>query len=235
MFFRLTPWILPLSALLSLVLGTSTLSELSSLGYAVPDHSSAPHNILELHNARVRSAAGPSLVAGVDTPPEPVSKGWFHALVQRCNPSRSGICSLGGVRGTRARLSMQWRSLTVFGLDVPAVVVRASRHCKKQKVTVSHLQVVVGSLPSDLISRFTWDPSRRRQRWENVAGCAVVGWDSRGVTRMACTTAPISRKQHILQFCGPVGRTAQCPRSLTGSSSLVARQVSTSTHQYSTF
>ena len=80
---------------------------------------------------------------------------------------------------------------------------------------MSHLQIAVGSLPSDLISRFTWDPSRRRQRWENVAGCAVVARDSRGVTRMACTTAPIVENSTFYSFVGPVGRTAQCPRSLT--------------------
>ena len=84
-----------------MVLGTSTLSELSSLG---------PHNTLEHHTARVCSAARQSLVAGVDTPPEP---GLVHAWVQRCNPSRSDICSLGGARVTRARLIVQWRRLTV--------------------------------------------------------------------------------------------------------------------------
>ena len=80
------PWIFPLSAYLSLVLGTSMLRELSFLGYAVPDHSSAPHNILELHNARVRSAAGPSLVAGVDTPPEPGVKGLVSRLGATLQP-----------------------------------------------------------------------------------------------------------------------------------------------------
>ena len=66
-----TPWIFPLSALLSLGWGTSTLSEMSSLGSAVPDHSSAPHIFLVLHNARACPAAGQSLVAGADTPPVP--------------------------------------------------------------------------------------------------------------------------------------------------------------------
>ena len=134
----------------SLVLGNFMLRELSFLDCAVPVHSPAPHNILELHNARVSSIAGQSPVAGVDTPPGPV----VEELVSRLG---------GGVRGTRAQLSMKWGSLTVFWLDVPTVVVRASRHCKKQKVTVSHLQIMVESLPSDLISRFTWDPSRLRQ------------------------------------------------------------------------
>ena len=86
MFFRLTPWILPLSALLSLVLGTSTLSELSSLGYAVPDHSSAPHNFFVLHNARVSPAAGQSLVAGVDTPPDPDVEGLIPRLGAALRP-----------------------------------------------------------------------------------------------------------------------------------------------------
>ena len=91
------PWVFPLSAYLSLVLGTSILRELSFLGYAVPGHSSAPHNILEHHIARVRLAAGPSLVAGVDTPPEPDVKGLVSRLgaalrpfQERCLLSRLG-------------------------------------------------------------------------------------------------------------------------------------------------
>ena len=64
-------WLLPLSALSSSVLGTSSLSELFSLGYAVPDHSAAPHIFLVLHNAHVKPVAGQSLVAGADAPPDP--------------------------------------------------------------------------------------------------------------------------------------------------------------------
>ena len=75
---------------------------------------------------------------------------------------------------------MQWRRHTVFCLEVPAVVVRTPRHCKKHKVTVSHFQVAASTLPSDLFSGLTWGPSRRRQSWYHVAGCAVVGRDSRG-------------------------------------------------------
>ena len=58
----------------------------SFLGCAVPVHSSAPHNILELHNALVSSAAGQSLVAGVGTPPEPDVEGLVSRLGTALRP-----------------------------------------------------------------------------------------------------------------------------------------------------
>ena len=131
-----------------------------------------------------------------------LSEGWFHALVQRCKPPRSGICFLGEFRVPRARLVMQWRRHTVFCLEVPAVVVRTPRHCKKHKVTVSHFQVAVSTLPSDLFSGLTWGPSRRRQSWYHVAGCAVVGRGFAWCNKDGGYYCSDSRKRHILQFCG---------------------------------
>ena len=90
LFFRLSPWFLPLSALLSFDVVTSALSELSSLGYAVPDHNSAPHNFLVLHNARVSPAAGQSLVAGADTPPDPGVERLVPRLGAALRPLREG-------------------------------------------------------------------------------------------------------------------------------------------------
>ena len=60
------PWFLP--ALLSFVVVTSALSELSSLSYAVSDHKLAPHTFLVGNNACVNPAAGQCPVTGVGTP-----------------------------------------------------------------------------------------------------------------------------------------------------------------------
>ena len=90
MFFRLSPWFLPLFALLSIGVVTSALSELSSLGFAVPDHSSAPHNFLVFHNACVSPAAGQCLVAGADTPPVPDVARLISRLDAALRPLREG-------------------------------------------------------------------------------------------------------------------------------------------------
>ena len=90
LFFRLSPWFLPLSALLTIDVVTSALSELSSLGYAVPGHNSAPHTFLVFDNACVNPAAGQCLVAGADTPPVPVVAKLVPRLGATLRPLREG-------------------------------------------------------------------------------------------------------------------------------------------------
>ena len=87
---RKTFLFLPLSALLSIDVVTSALSELSSLGYAVPDHSSAPHTFLVFDNACVNPAAGQCLVAGADTPPVPDVARLIPRLDAALRPLREG-------------------------------------------------------------------------------------------------------------------------------------------------
>ena len=190
------------------------LRELSFLGLPQSQTTVRPHTIFLSITPRVSvRRAGPSLVAGVDTPP----RAWcqrvgFTAWVQRCNPSRSDI--LLSRRGQRDSCSVEyamekpdsfWAGCPCSGCSSFASLQDAKGHCESLTgcggITAVGLnfQVHLGSNPS---------PSQMR---ENVAGCAVVGRDSRGATRMACTTCSDSRQQHILQFCGPVGRTAQVP------------------------
>mmetsp|Transcript_21107 Transcript_21107/g.56237 ORF Transcript_21107/g.56237 Transcript_21107/m.56237 type:complete len:587 (-) Transcript_21107:41-1801(-) len=77
----MTPWTFRLSAcILPLVLGNFMHRELSILGNAVPEHRLALHNLPEVHDARVSSAVGQSLVAGVDAPPEPDVQGLVSRL-----------------------------------------------------------------------------------------------------------------------------------------------------------
>ena len=109
-------------------------------GSAVPDHSLAPHHVIVLHIARARLAAGPSLVAGVDTPPEPVVRGSDSCLDAALQPPpspRSGICFLGGVRVTRARLTYametphsSWTGRPRSGCSNSASLQEAQGHCE---------------------------------------------------------------------------------------------------------
>ena len=197
------PWIFPLSAYLSLVLGTSMIRELSFLGYAVPDHSSAPHNILELHNARVRSAAGPSLVAGVDTPPEPGVKGLVSRLGAALQPfqeryllSRRGQRDSCSVEYAMEKPDSFWAGCPRSGCSSFASLQETKGHCESLTgcggITAVGLnfQVHLGSKPS---------PSKMGKRcWVRRCGTGFTWCNNNGVN--FCTAC---RKQHFPQFCGP--------------------------------
>ena len=192
----------PLSAFLSLVLGTSTLSELSSLGYAVPDHSSAPHNILELHNARVSPAAGQSLVAGVDTPPDPDDEGLIPHFGAALRPfqdryllSRWGQRNLCSDEYDMEKPDSFLAGCPLSGCLCFASLKEAKGHCESLTdcggITAVGLtfQVRLGSKPS---------PSKLgKSCWVRCCGKGFTWCNKDGVN--SCSD---SRKQHVPQFCG---------------------------------
>ena len=90
---------------LSFILGNFMFQDLSFLDCAVPVHSLVPPRILEQHCTRVSSAAGQSLVPGVDTPQGPVDGGlasrpeeMLRPIQERhllSRPDQRNSCSVG--------------------------------------------------------------------------------------------------------------------------------------------
>ena len=196
------PLIFPLSAYLSLVVGTSVLRELSFLVYAAPDHSLAPHHVLVLHNACARLAAGPSLVAGIDTPPEPVVRGLVSCLGAALQTHQERYLLPRRVQGSSCSFDYAMETPHSFlpgsprsGCSNSASLQEAQGHCESlpgcggytavRLVFRAHL----GSKPS---------PSKLVPRcWLRRCGKGFAWCNKDGV--YYCSD---SCKRHILQFCG---------------------------------
>ena len=180
----------------------SMLRELSFLGCAVPDHSSAPHDLLELHNARVSSAAGQSLVADVDTPPARAVEGLVSRLGAALRPFQERYLLSG--RGQRDSCAV------VYVLEKPdsflvgchrsgcscfASLKEAKGHC--ESLTVCGWITAVGF---DFQVRLGSKPSQSmmvKSCWVRRCGKGFTWCSKDGV--YYCSD---SRKQHIPQFCG---------------------------------